>query len=604
MLWVGVAHEILGDARTDGCLRDRFWRSRGPGRPGPEGRRQERRQYENPQRSHPLPRSSLECTPAQPCPQCRGRNLPGRRGPKQSDRKLFPCTCSHDQIVRRLGLLLAISSSAVACAAAGASGGASRTTASPIPDGGIHVVGGATQAAHEMDLAAGAGLSWIAMSASWATLEPTPGADEQASSPAAADWADLETRLQAARSRGLSVLLVFSGAPTWSGGAATVPPTASEFPAYAAFLGRTAARLSGLVSAYAIWDEPNLYAMWQQPDASVYTQMQKLAYPAIKAADPSAIVVAAPLAPAPADGSWGPSPYDYLIAEYQAGIAGSFDVLGWNAYAPGAPEDTTTDSQGRPLPGELPALLYVKANILDTYDPGRKIWLTELGWSTCTSCDAQRLGQGNIATEAQQADYLVRSFTYRRRYLGDLVPRIFIYQLRDVGTDVNNWEDNLGIVHNDWTPKPAYQAIATMDAQSPPPTSTPPAGQPSSGQPSSGQPPAGSPPAGSPPSGATPPSGSNGGKRHSVTLTPAKLVLAKGFLILTLTVRPAGGTTTVQIDGYRRHWLKITQLPIARSSLLHVRIRDRGYTALRIRASLPGSKTWAASRTIRVPATG
>ena len=89
-----------------------------------------------------------------------------------------------------------------------------------------------------------------------------------------------------------------------------------------------------------------------------------------------------------------------------------------------------------------------------------------------------------------------------------------------------------------------------------------------------------------------------------MTLTPPKLVLTKGFLILSLTVRPTGGTTTVEIDGYRRHWLRVTRLPIARSSLLRVRIRDRGYTALRIRASLPGGQTWAASRTIRVPATG
>lgn len=87
-----------------------------------------------------------------------------------------------------------------------------------------------------------------------------------------------------------------------------------------------------------------------------------------------------------------------------------------------------------------------------------------------------------------------------------------------------------------------------------------------------------------------------------MSLTSPKLVLAKGFLVLTLTVRTVGGTTTIQIDGYRRHWLKVTQLRIARSSSVRARIRDRGYTALRIRATLPGGKTWAAARTIRVPA--
>ena len=40
----------------------------------------------------------------------------------------------------------------------------------------------------------------------------------------------------------------------------------------------------------------------------------------------------------------------------------------------------------------------------------------------------------------------------------------FFYSGRDVGTDTLNIEDNFGIIHNDWSLKPAYAAYQSAAA--------------------------------------------------------------------------------------------------------------------------------------------
>ena len=161
--------------------------------------------------------------------------------------------------------------------------------------------------------------------------------------------------------------------------------------------------------------------------------------------------------------------YDWVQQIYAAGIKGSFDALAWNAYGPGAPEDEFPDSQGRPQPGTLPALVYLQT-LLNTYDPGRPVWVTEINWSTCPGCVVDNLPG---VDEATQADYLSRAWIYRRRYLAASVPVMFWFMMSDGPT--TNWEDDAGLVHYDGSPKPAYGAFAGLAAGDPgqPASSTP-----------------------------------------------------------------------------------------------------------------------------------
>jgi hypothetical protein len=459
--------------------------------------------------------------------------------------------------------------------------------AAAVPDGGV-VVSSPTVAdtKRQMELAAAAGVPWVALNHSWAYLEPSWGSYDEAM------WADLAAELQYAKSLGLRVLLQLTGAPAWATPFQMTglnhPPHPVALPLYGRFLTGLASRLGGDIDAYTAWNEPNLPSFWDSPNPAAYVTLQQVAYAALKAADPTAVVLSAPLAPV--QPPIGINAFDYLSAAYNAGLKGHADAIGWNAYPPTAPEDDLRDGQGRPIPASLPGQLYLRS-LLDSVDPGRKVWLTELGWSTCSDCIAFRGPLGNIVNEPTQADYLVRSFTFLRRYAADSVERTFWYQVKDTGS-TGRWLESLGLFRFDWTPKPAYATLKVLGSVTPPPAGASPISTPN--QPGS--------PSSSP---SAPPSRAGDSKARSVSLARASVVARNGYLILTVTVRLKGGPTVVGVDGYRRRrWLGIRTLKLSQSARIRVRIRDRGYLSVRVKARVPGSRRWGATVVVRVPSRG
>jgi hypothetical protein len=77
---------------------------------------------------------------------------------------------------------------------------------------------------------------------------------------------------------------------------------------------------------------------------------------------------------------------------------------------------------------------------------------TETGYQTASN------SKGGISITAQ-AKYLPRLFA---EYFRNGIVRTFVYELYDEGTDPANPEHNFGLVYNDLTPKPAFQALASL----------------------------------------------------------------------------------------------------------------------------------------------
>ena len=65
------------------------------------------------------------------------------------------------------------------------------------------------------------------------------------------------------------------------------------------------------------------------------------------------------------------------------------------------------------------------------------------------------------SVDPQQANRLQRVYL---SYIANGVKRIFIYNLRNKGTNPAEGEDNFGIVRRDFTPKPAWHAFREMTA--------------------------------------------------------------------------------------------------------------------------------------------
>ncbi|MBJ7456579.1 MAG: hypothetical protein JHC74_11020, partial [Thermoleophilia bacterium] len=333
-----------------------------------------------------------------------------------------------------------------------------------VPAGGFVGHGTTAQVKEGIDVAHDAGARWVSLSQSWESLEPQPDSYLTPGGAGTATWDALGERLAYAKAKGMSVELRFANAPQWASGRAGSddPPTPANVPAYGQFLSDLAQRFGPLLDAYSPWNEPNLTRFWNPVSPEAYTALQKVAYTSIKAVDPSATVLTAAIVGRYSGQNSG---YSFLRRSYQAGLKGHADVIGWNGYPGGEPESDGPLESGVPAANTLPAQLYLRT-LIDEFDPGRRVWIMETGWSTCVSCN---VSAANGVTEAQQADYLTRAFTYRRRYLTGITDRIFWYQLRDEGTDRSDWFQNQGVVRADLSPKPALAAFRALGTDIPEP---------------------------------------------------------------------------------------------------------------------------------------
>jgi hypothetical protein len=458
-----------------------------------------------------------------------------------------------------------------------------------VPDGGVVILGSTADIKRQIDLAHDTGARWVSLSASWESLEPQPNGYLTPGGPGSNGWAVLGERLAYAKSRGMNVELRLNDAPEWASGRAGSddPPVPSRIGDYAAFLTDLGARLGGAIDAYSPWNEPNRPAFWNPTDADAFTALQKAAYPAIKASDPTATVIYGPVVGRYASENSG---YTFLRRSYQLGAKGSFDVIGWNGYPGGPPESHEPAETGVPAGNTLPAQLYLRG-LIDQFDPGRKVWLMEFGWSTCVQCDASA---ANSTSEALQAEYLTRAFDYRRRFLSADVERIFWFNFRDLGTDRRIWELNHGMVRNDFSPKPALAAFSALgvedrDGKLPPsgggsgtasiPASTLPASVARSPLPRRAS-----------------------SARGRVVLGAPRLTWRAGVFVVRLPIAVRGGRTMIRVDGFRAgRWRPVATVRLTRSGRLSLRIRDRGFIGFRIRATVAGRRGFVAGRIVRVP---
>lgn len=341
--------------------------------------------------------------------------------------------------------------------------------AGTIPDGGVRLAPTpGPDVCHSARLAASAGFPWVSASLSWASAEPTPNGNRVSGTPGSAYVAMMRSFAACAQAAGVKVQIVLLDSPQWASGRGGTndPPTTDHVADFGEFMGELAAAMGPFVDAWTPWNEPNFDFQWAPPhDVGRYVAMQKAAYTAVKAQDPTSLVTSAPIVGTPTGSAT--SAWDYLGAMYDAGIKGYADVIGLNFYPRTAPGVTATDSRGRPAPWALASQTYMR-QLVDRYDPGRPIWIMETTYSTCVRCNTTA---DNAVDEATQAARIVDIYTYRRTHLQDVTDRIFWYDLRDHSTNRSDWYANQGLIRFDWSAKPAWRALG--QAQIPPASAVP-----------------------------------------------------------------------------------------------------------------------------------
>jgi hypothetical protein len=283
-----------------------------------------------------------------------------------------------------------------------------------------------------LDMMQSIGVNSVRIMIPWAGVEPSNGVY---------NFTQIDTIVNAANTRGMSVIGLLDETPGWAATKGT--PALSGPPAspavFATFASKVAARYGTKVAAYEIWDEPNSTTFWSTgPNPTAYTQLLKAAYTAIKAADPSAIVIAGALSSV-GTSSVNMSPVTFLQDMYAAGAKGYFNELSFHPYS------TTEFSKGLSIAGQpLNELEAMRNLMIANGDTSKQIWATEYGLPT------------NPFGQTHQATY-IQDFLTKWRTISFVGPE-YIYTAQDNSTDHSTY----GVWTTSWTAKPAVAVIKSF----------------------------------------------------------------------------------------------------------------------------------------------
>jgi hypothetical protein len=335
-----------------------------------------------------------------------------------------------------------------------------------------------------VDAAASLGVDVIRFPGDWRAFE------EQGQGQFSAWYVEEVTAtLSYAKSLGISVVMTFAQTPHWATAqvadpssmeAIWAPPAGEAAQAYAqalvAFHGEIeAAGLLDTIKAWEIWNEPNAMDFWsgstlrEGTDVQValehaadYAALLNAAYDALKAVDPSAVVLGGSLAGCDAE---------YLTALYAAGA--KFDALALHPYTKAnpfnggvayGPEQSDAADPLSQVWSFKDGIESIRAVMAAHGDIAKGLWFTEFGWSS----SGEWGGSGSAAAQAQFLEHalqLIRGW--------DFVDAAIAYRLFDGSGE------EFGMRAEDGTLKPSGQVLQDFLAAlaatngTPPPASTP-----------------------------------------------------------------------------------------------------------------------------------
>lgn len=324
----------------------------------------------------------------------------------------------------------------------------------------VHAPGGDQQS---VDMIKGAGFNWVKQQIEWKRYEGSKGSY---------DFGGLDNLVGQANAAGINVLFSVAKAPDWARPGDTDhsvegPPANPQD--FADFLGAMATHYKGRVKAYEIWNEQNLHYEWgNEPLSSTrYMQLLCAAYHAIKAADPSAVVVSGALTPTGVnDGALAIDDVVYLRQMAAKGLNGCANAVGAH---PSGYNNPATARAGYTDPGEPNFKGHRSFFFRSTMEAYRsvtkkQIWATEFGWASSENTGAGPAGGYEYAaqnSEDEQARYLVDAFQEARAW--GWVGPMFVWNLNFAPVaGAGDEKAAFGLVRSDWSPRPAYEALKAM----------------------------------------------------------------------------------------------------------------------------------------------
>jgi hypothetical protein len=300
----------------------------------------------------------------------------------------------------------------------------------------------------QYDLIKAEGFPAVRLIIGWPLIEPHEGQF---------DWGSTDAIIMGAFNRGLTVLGLLYGAPSWA-----VPPEyrSSSHPApadpnvFGDFVKLAAQHYKGVIRNWEIWNEANIgVGFGPASNVPLYSAMLKNAYSAIKSVDPDSVVITGGTSPS-IDTNDSVTPANFIRGLYQNGAGNSFDAVAMHPYS--SPDLLSYVGPSYSSHRDITGVSDVMASHGQSY---KRIWFTEFGASTAPEGATSPNGQDVAVTEARQAQILTDGIIYMRS-LPNCGP-IFLFDHRDGERSLDSVNDH-GLLRWDFSPKPALSAVQAL----------------------------------------------------------------------------------------------------------------------------------------------
>ncbi|NJL33511.1 MAG: cellulase family glycosylhydrolase [Chloroflexaceae bacterium] len=311
------------------------------------------------------------------------------------------------------------------------------------------------------------GFQWIRQQVHWRDIEDRSGAFF---------WDELNKIVDEANQAGLLVMISVVRSPAWytTDGSDGMPDDPATL---ARFVGAMASHFKGRIHAIQIWNEQNLAhengGFVSLDDAGQYVELLAASYTAIKAVDPTIIVVSGGLAPTRTNIDTVAVPdIDYLRAMYSynnSKIRDYFDVQGVHPFGFANPPETAWPDNPSTTGGWNEDETFYFRHIENTRAVMKEfglmqhqVWITEFGWATPNNSPGYEYG--NLTSFETQRDYLVRAMEMVYKDY-TWVSNMFVWNLNftvvqeEAGVDRLHEQGSFSIFNYDWSARPAYLGI-------------------------------------------------------------------------------------------------------------------------------------------------
>lgn len=307
----------------------------------------------------------------------------------------------------------------------------------------------------DLGLIKDAGFTWVKQWFAWKDIE---GAGK-----GIFDWSHSDRVVKQVHDQfRLKLLARTDGYPKWAG------PPPEDAQDYADFVYALANRYKGKIQAYQIWNEPNLAREWggHRPDPAGYARMLRLAYAAIKKADPNAIVISAGMAPTGTNDNTA-MPDDLFIEKMYKAMGSSngyFDMLGVHAAGYKAPPELApaAAASNKALYGGERFFCFrhvedLRKIMVKEGDAGKRVAILEFGW---TSDPIHPAYKWHAVTEQQKAEYIVRAFKWAKKHWTPWIGVMTLIYMPDVDWTKQDeqywWAITRPMKIDEWKLLPAY----------------------------------------------------------------------------------------------------------------------------------------------------